>query len=437
MILQYVINGGQGQQGQQGCQCQPPDLSGYATEEWVRERIGEIEHPEGAGQSLSAGERVTIDGEGRIHADKQLKLVDEQSNAVVIGGEEAGNGFIEGEGNIKGTGSLIEGRGNNAGYANCIHVEGKDNGAYGMGSHTEGTRNHVTGNFSHVEGCGHIVEGKMMHVFGRNSYPVEGSGIFISASSNNPCDAYEDCVEVVGNGADGNINRRSNARMLKWNGDEWLAGSLYVGSNSGRFPDEGTRKVATEEFAAAKAESAIRVLAVQPTHTPEEGQAFIFMRHESAGTRTVSSVISAFETPPDGMAAYGNPIRSVGPENQNAALLTATPENRQYVVVDGAEISFDSIVVNWSMSSKYRLSITGNGHTITLTGYETLDDIDFEVRLCSPDWVDEDVLVACYNDGGVVRSARMADAGSLHAGLSLLALRCSELERRLDALQNP
>lgn len=244
------------------------DELGLATKEYVDREIEKIV-PQ---KQLTAGDRVTIDEEGRINADKQLQLIDEYGLAVVIGGEKAGN-----EGG-SGAGSVIEGRNNNGAVSSCIHMEGKDNFATGMGSHTEGTNNHNYGNFSHVEGNGHIVRGKMMHVFGRNSYPAEGSGIEAYSDDYSPGDDYKEYVEVVGNGTNGNIANRSNARMLKWNGDEWIAGHLYLGSKSGRYPDEGTQRVATEEYVRKQMES------FHPDPSPDETLALV--AHDAADIST-------------------------------------------------------------------------------------------------------------------------------------------------------
>ena len=55
-----------------------------------------------------------------------------------------------------------------------------------------------------------------------------------------------DYVHIVGNGV--SENTRSNAHTLDWSGNAWYSGDVYVGSTSGTNKDEGSKKLATEEF---------------------------------------------------------------------------------------------------------------------------------------------------------------------------------------------
>jgi hypothetical protein len=43
-------------------------------------------------------------------------------------------------------------------------------------------------------------------------------------------------------------NSRSNAHTLDWQGNAWYSGDVYVGSTSGTNKDEGSKKLATEDF---------------------------------------------------------------------------------------------------------------------------------------------------------------------------------------------
>ena len=183
----------------------------------------------GGGKEYTAGDGISIDPEtNEISATRQLKNVADSGNGgIVIGGEGCDNS------NLAGIGSVVEGRNNLAEVSTCIHIEGKDNHASGMGSHTEGTNNLNLGNFSHVEGNGNHVCGKMMHVFGKNSSEETHLG-GASGLANpyhgswTPGDDYSDYVEIVGNGTGGSVQDRSNARELRWNGKEWLADTLEV-----------------------------------------------------------------------------------------------------------------------------------------------------------------------------------------------------------------
>jgi hypothetical protein len=53
-------------------------------------------------------------------------------------------------------------------------------------------------------------------------------------------------AHIVGNGT--SEEERSNAHTLDWEGNAWYAGDVYVGSDSGTSKDEGSKKLATEDF---------------------------------------------------------------------------------------------------------------------------------------------------------------------------------------------
>lgn len=55
---------------------------------------------------------------------------------------------------------------------------------------------------------------------------------------------------VVGNGTQ--VNKRSNAHTLDWSGNAWFAGDVYTGSTSGTNKDDGSKKLATEEYVIEK-----------------------------------------------------------------------------------------------------------------------------------------------------------------------------------------
>jgi hypothetical protein len=40
----------------------------------------------------------------------------------------------------------------------------------------------------------------------------------------------------------------SNASTLDWEGNAWFAGDVYIGSTEGYNKDEGSKKLATEEY---------------------------------------------------------------------------------------------------------------------------------------------------------------------------------------------
>ena len=53
-------------------------------------------------------------------------------------------------------------------------------------------------------------------------------------------------AQIIGNGFSSDV--RSNAYTLDWLGNAWYAGDVYIGSTSGINKDEGSKKLATEEY---------------------------------------------------------------------------------------------------------------------------------------------------------------------------------------------
>ena len=108
------------------------------------------------------------------------------------------------------------------------HAEGTQTYAYGYSSHSEGYQTDAIGKISHAEGKGTVAAGDIQHAQGKFN-------IFDYTSAH-----------IVGNGEDS--DNRSNAHTLDWSGNAWYAGDVYVGSTSGKNKDEGSKKLATEDF---------------------------------------------------------------------------------------------------------------------------------------------------------------------------------------------
>ena len=53
-------------------------------------------------------------------------------------------------------------------------------------------------------------------------------------------------IHVAGNGV--HADSRSNAHTLDWEGNAWFAGDVYIDSTSGTNKDNGSKKLATEEY---------------------------------------------------------------------------------------------------------------------------------------------------------------------------------------------
>ena len=152
------------------------------------------------------------------------------------------------------------------------HAEGRETQANGENSHAEGYRSIATGNNSHAEGDMTRANGDASHAEGVITYAngmashAEGEGCYASsnhshAEGNNTI-AYGESshsqgkynikddsgllAHIVGNGKD--LSSRSNAHTLDWSGNAWYSGDVYVGSTSGTNKDEGSKKLATEEY---------------------------------------------------------------------------------------------------------------------------------------------------------------------------------------------
>jgi hypothetical protein len=97
-------------------------------------------------------------------------------------------------------------------------------------------------NASHTEGIGTIANGHCSHVHG-------GYNISDTASIDYSTGRRK-YAHIVGNGT--SDTARSNAHTLDWEGNAWYQGDVYVGSTSGTNKDEGSKKLATEEFVSSK-----------------------------------------------------------------------------------------------------------------------------------------------------------------------------------------
>lgn len=134
------------------------------------------------------------------------------------------------------------------------HAEGIGNTAIGAGSHAEGYNTIAGGEiviwddeppiiteYDHAEGYLTQAIGGMSHAEGRGTIAAGLSqhvqGEYNIADSEN--------LHIVGNGS---LNRRSNAHTLDYDGNAWFSGDVYTGSTSGKNKDEGSKKLATEEY---------------------------------------------------------------------------------------------------------------------------------------------------------------------------------------------
>ena len=178
--------------------------------------------------------------------------------------------------NPVGTGSFSMGRKDGSAIGSKSHAEGYNTTASGSYSHAEGYNTTASGNYSHAEGNSTTVSGSYSHAEGSNTtasgdyshaegFSTTASGDYshaegtrtIAGSLNqhvqgkhNVEDYENKYAHIVGNGV--SSSRRSNAHTLDWNGNAWYAGDVYIGSTSGTNKDEGSKKLATEEYVDSK-----------------------------------------------------------------------------------------------------------------------------------------------------------------------------------------
>ena len=129
------------------------------------------------------------------------------------------------------------------------HAEGGYTTASGTHSHAEGFDTTASGSHSHAEGDSTIASGYASHAEGNyttansQSQHVQGEYNILDIENDIGRGTY---AHIVGNGTDDNA--RSNAHTLDWSGNAWFSGDVYVGSTSGTNKDEGSVKLATEEY---------------------------------------------------------------------------------------------------------------------------------------------------------------------------------------------
>lgn len=155
-----------------------------------------------------------------------------------------------------GEGAHAEGR-QTVSSGTSSHAEGYNTTSSGIGSHSEGQRTSASGGNSHAEGLYTTASGTNSHAegyyttaSGDNSH---AEGEYSEAAGKNQhvegkynaLDENNKFVHIIGNGT---YSTRSNAHTVDWNGNAWYSGDVYVGSTSGTNKDEGSKKLATEEY---------------------------------------------------------------------------------------------------------------------------------------------------------------------------------------------
>ena len=195
---------------------------------------GSYSHAEG-NNTTASGHRSHAEGNGTTasnfasHAEGSGTIAEGDSSHAEGNGTTASATASHAEGyktTASGSSSHAEGSGTTA-EGSYSHAEGQDTTASGTYSHAEGQDTTASGSYSHAEGNNTTASGHSQHVQGK--YNISDT---ISA-------------HIVGNGYS---NKSSNAHTLDWNGNAWFAGDVYIKSTSGTNKDEGSKKLATEEF---------------------------------------------------------------------------------------------------------------------------------------------------------------------------------------------
>lgn len=217
---------------------------------------GNYSHAEGDGTTASGG---------NSHAEGSYTTASYNDSHAEGNTTIAGNNSAHAEGSsTTATGASAHSEGSDTEASGAIsHAEGKSTRAVGYASHSEGEGTIANANGSHVAGQYNVADGygpeweewtanKLYHVGDKVKQTFDwGSAYYICSVENNDSefiyghwelDNYRmNYVEIIGNGTDD--NNRSNARVLEWNGNEHLAGDIYVhansdGSGGSKLPDE-------------------------------------------------------------------------------------------------------------------------------------------------------------------------------------------------------
>lgn len=122
------------------------------------------------------------------------------------------------------------------------HAEGWNTRALNDDSHAEGHNTVASGYYSHAEGLNTAASGYCSHAEGRNT-TASGNTQHVQGKYNVRDSAL---AHIVGNGS--SDSNKSNAHTLDWQGNAWFAGDVYTGSTSGKNKDDGSKKLATEEY---------------------------------------------------------------------------------------------------------------------------------------------------------------------------------------------
>lgn len=110
------------------------------------------------------------------------------------------------------------------------HAEGNNTEASGDNSHTEGYFTKAFGYSSHAEGYYSIADGDWSHAEGYNT--IAGSDYQHVQGKYNIADYDSEYAMIIGNGTGSNNSSRANALTVDWDGNQTIAGELYIKNSS-------------------------------------------------------------------------------------------------------------------------------------------------------------------------------------------------------------
>lgn len=206
-------------------------------EGWDSESGGMISHAEGYSTKASAS---------YAHSEGyQSEATSSAAHAEGHDTEASGQGSHSEGGRTKATNMAAHAEGyESEATGQATHAEGYITKATGEFSHSEGRETEASGEAAHAEGMGSVASGQGAHAEGLGTIAA-GSGQHAEGCFNIE-DAVNKYIHIVGNGISG--SNRSNAYTLDEKGDAWFSGNVYVGSTSGTNRDDGSKKLATEEY---------------------------------------------------------------------------------------------------------------------------------------------------------------------------------------------
>lgn len=160
------------------------------------------------------------------------------SSSTAIGSETTATGFAS---HAEGSGTVASG--------DLSHAEGQDSKATGFAAHAESS-GEANGDYSHASGYS-IADGDYSYAAGNGTWAIGRSQVVMGEG--NIEDSSEDASSrgtyafIIGNG-DVEAAEYSNATTVDWEGNAWFSGDVYVDSTSGINKDEGSKKLATENY---------------------------------------------------------------------------------------------------------------------------------------------------------------------------------------------